>query len=84
LIPADWAANHHGGRNAGLEVARRGHTRRTHAQQLEAEANELTEIANAHLLRHSELKQAAVTEVDQVDYLFHRLFAMIHLLLKRR
>lgn len=52
--------------------------------RLEAEAKELTEIANAHLLRHSELKQAAVTDVDQVDYLFHRLFAMIHLLLKKR
>jgi hypothetical protein len=53
-------------------------------RRLESEAKELTDIANAHLLRHSELRQAAVTEVDQVDYLFHRLYAMIHLLLKKR
>lgn len=52
--------------------------------RLEAEAKELTDIANAHLLRHSELKQAAVIDVDQVDYLFHRLFSMVHLLLKKQ
>lgn len=52
--------------------------------RLEAEAIELTSIANAHLLRHSELKQTAVTDVDQIDYLFHRLYAMVHLLLKKR
>lgn len=52
--------------------------------RLEAEARELTAIANTHLLRHSEIVQAPVTDVDLVDYLFHRLFALIHLLLKKR
>lgn len=51
--------------------------------RLEQEAKELTDIANAHLLRHSEVKQVPVIDVDQVDYLFHRLFALIHLLLKK-
>jgi hypothetical protein len=51
---------------------------------LEAEARELTTISNAHLLRHSELAQAPVTDVDQIDYLFHRPFSMIQLLLKKR
>jgi hypothetical protein len=52
--------------------------------RLEEEARELTDIANAHLLRHSEVHQAAVIDVAQVDYLFHRLFAMINLLLQKQ
>lgn len=52
--------------------------------RLEAEARELTKIANAHLLRHSELVQVPVIDVAEIDYLFHRLFAMINLLLKKR
>lgn len=52
--------------------------------RLEAEARELTQIGNTHLLRHSEVTQIPVTDVDQVDYLFHRFFAMIHLLLKKQ
>ena len=60
----------------------------THSQpmrdRLEAEARELTKIANAHLLRHSELVQVPVIDVDEIDYLFHRFFALIDLLLKKR
>lgn len=52
--------------------------------RLEADARQLTEIGNSHLIRHHEVAQIAVTDVDQVDYLFHRLFAMITLLLRRR
>lgn len=52
--------------------------------RLEDESRELTKIANAHLLRHSEVVQVPVTDVDQVDYLFHRFFAMVHLLLKKQ
>lgn len=52
--------------------------------RLEKEALELTDIFNAHLLRNSEMRQSAIFDVDQVDYLFHRMFAMIHLLLKKR
>lgn len=51
--------------------------------RLEFEARQLTEIGNNHLIRHHEQAQIAVTDVDQIDYLFHRLFAMITLLLRK-
>jgi hypothetical protein len=52
--------------------------------RLEAEAKELTEIGNSHLIRHSEVRQVPVIDVDHVDYLFHRLFAMIQLMLRKQ
>ena len=52
--------------------------------RLEEEARELTGIGNSHLIRHSEVTQVPVIDVDQVDYLFHRLFAMIQLLLRKK
>lgn len=52
--------------------------------RLEAEATELNSIGNSHLIRHSEISQVPVIDVDQVDYLFHRLFAMIQLMLRKR
>jgi hypothetical protein len=53
-------------------------------ERLETEATELNSIGNSHLLRHSEIRQVPVIDVDQVDYLFHRLFAMIQLMLRKR
>lgn len=52
--------------------------------RLEEEARELTDIGNNHLIRHYEVKQIAVIDVDHVDYLFHRLFAMIQLVLRKK
>ncbi len=52
--------------------------------RLEAEAVELTSIGNSHLIRHSEVNQVPVIDVDHVDYLFHRLFAMIQLVLRKK
>ena len=52
--------------------------------RLEAEAIELTAIGNSHFIRHSEVNQVAVIDVDHVDYLFHRLFAMIQLMLRKK
>lgn len=52
--------------------------------RLETEAAELTAIGNSHLIRHSEANQVAVIDVDHVDYLFHRLFAMIQLMLRKK
>jgi uncharacterized protein YifE (UPF0438 family) len=52
--------------------------------RLETEASELTAIGNSCLIRHSEVNQVAVSDVDFVDYLFHRLFAMIQLLLRKK
>lgn len=53
-------------------------------ERLEIEATELNSIGNSHLIRHSEISQVPVIDVDQVDYLFHRLFAMIQLVLRKK
>ena len=50
---------------------------------LEKEARELTQIGNSHLLRHHEVSQTPVIDVEHVDYLYHRLFAMIELVIRR-
>ncbi len=48
----------------------------------EKESRELTDIGNAFQIRHSETSQVRIQEILHVDYLFHRLFAMIQLLLE--
>ena len=53
-------------------------------ERLENEAQELNSIGNSHLIRHSEVNQVPVIDVAQVDYLFHRLFAMVQLVLKKK
>lgn len=53
-------------------------------KRLETEATELNSIGNSHLIRHSEISQVPVIDVGQVDYLFHRLFALIHLILRKK
>lgn len=52
--------------------------------RLETEARELNDIGNSHLIRHYEVQQLPVIDVDHVDYLFHRLFAMIQLMLRTK
>jgi AbiJ N-terminal domain 4 len=51
---------------------------------IEAEARELTEIGNAFMIRHTEVNKTPIADIKHVDYLFHRMFAMITLLLKAR
>lgn len=51
---------------------------------LDDEARTLTEIGNSFHIRHSEVTQSAITDSTHVDYLFHRLFSIIHLFLKKR
>ncbi|MBN8735895.1 MAG: hypothetical protein J0H27_06470 [Xanthomonadales bacterium] len=50
----------------------------------DTEAQELTSVSNSHLILHSEVNQVPVIDADQVDYLFHRVFAMIQLRLNRK
>lgn len=50
---------------------------------LEKEARELTEIGNSFHIRHSEVSQTPLTFSAHVDYLFHRLFALVLLLLRK-
>lgn len=51
-------------------------------ERLEREAKELTEIGNAFMIRHSEVGKVPITASGHVDYLFHRMFAMIDMLLR--
>ncbi len=51
---------------------------------LETEAKEITRIGNDFHIRHFEANRSAIERPEQVDYLFHRLFALIHLLLFAR
>lgn len=53
-------------------------------ERLENESIELTYIGNNFLIRHSEIGKPPVETIEQVDYLFHRLFAMIIFVLARR
>ena len=50
-------------------------------QMLDTEAKELTRIGNMFQIRHTETTQEPLTNSDHVDYLFHRLFALIRLIL---
>ena len=50
-------------------------------EHLDMEARELTCIGNKFRIRHSETDKEPLDEPHHVDYLFYRLFAMIHMLL---
>ena len=49
---------------------------------LEAEARELTRIGNDFQIRHSEINKIVINNDPDVDYLFHRLFSLIFLLMR--
>jgi hypothetical protein len=51
---------------------------------LEQEARALTDVGNRFQIRHSETSQVPLRRNDHVDYLFHRLFALIWLVLRAR
>jgi hypothetical protein len=51
-------------------------------QHLEEDAHKLTAIGNGLMIRHTEVGKPAIIESVQNDYLFHRMFALILLLLK--
>jgi hypothetical protein len=51
---------------------------------VEAEANELTRIGNAFMIRHTETNRTPLVQSEHVDYLFHRLFALIWMILRSR
>jgi hypothetical protein len=53
-------------------------------EALEKEARELTDIGNKFQIRHSETSQRALEKLEHVDYLFHRCFAMIFMLMAVR
>ena len=46
------------------------------------EARSLTEIGNTFRIRHAETTQEILSGAEQIDYLFHRMFSFIRLVLK--
>lgn len=50
-------------------------------ERLETEARELTDIGNDFMIRHSETDRHPLTDDRHVDYLFHRMFSLVYLLL---
>ena len=53
-------------------------------EDLEKEAKELTNIGNSFQIRHSEVGKEKIHTSSHVEYLFHRLFSIIHLIIKTR
>lgn len=51
-------------------------------QAIENEANALTAIGNEFMIRHTETTKTPIVESTHVDYLFHRMFSLIRMLLK--
>ena len=51
-------------------------------ERLETEATQLTDIGNKFMIRHTETDKVPIVASEQVDYLFHRMFAAIRLVLK--
>jgi len=49
---------------------------------LEDEANYLTGVGNTFMIRHTEVGKTPIASQEQVDYLFHRMFALIRLILR--
>jgi hypothetical protein len=50
---------------------------------LENEARVLTDIGNHFMIRHAEINKTPIVDEEHVDFLFHRLFSVIRLLLKK-
>jgi len=52
-------------------------------ERLNTEATELNSIGNNFMIRHARSSVTPITSEEQVDYLFHRLFSLIWLILKK-
>lgn len=50
---------------------------------LEVEARSLTDIGNNFRIRHAEVGKTPITDDEEVDFFFHRMFALIRLLLRK-
>ena len=59
-----------------------GKDSRKFREALKREAEELTWIGNKFAIRHSEVGQEPLAKDEHVDYLFHRLFSLIWMILK--
>ncbi|QTA81299.1 Uncharacterized protein dnl_36320 [Desulfonema limicola] len=50
---------------------------------IDAEAISLTKVGNTFQIRHSEIGQIEINRSEQIDYLFHRLFSLILLAIRK-
>ena len=50
---------------------------------LEAEAEALTKIGNQLQIRHTEVKTEPISDSNHIDYLFHRMFSFLLLILRK-
>jgi len=55
-------------------------TETTLRARLEEEARQLTDIGNTFMIRHSEVNKVPIQESKHIDWLFHRMFSLIYLL----
>jgi hypothetical protein len=51
--------------------------------RIDKEAQALTELGNNFMIRHSEIGKPIISDAESLDYLFYRLFALMHLLLRK-
>jgi hypothetical protein len=61
----------------------RASAERTFRELLENEARQLTDTGNTFMIRHTEVDKIQINDPEHVDFLFHRLFALIRLLLRK-
>lgn len=68
-----------------VQILLNGASREPHFRKvLETDARALTDIGNQFHIRHFETNRTEITSVEHYDYLFHRLYALVHLLLFSR
>jgi hypothetical protein len=51
-------------------------------QTLRTEAQELSDIGNSYMIRHTEVGKTELASPEQVEYFFHRMFSLIRLILR--
>ncbi len=50
---------------------------------LEQDARQMTDVGNKFQIRHTETDKIPISDKDQIDYLFHRLFGLIAMILAK-
>lgn len=70
-------------KTAAAALLKKAASQQQYFDVLDAEAKALTSIGNNFRIRHHETNKTELADGEQVDYFFHRLFALILLLLRK-
>ena len=70
-------------RESTRRILNRGSAEPNFRTVLETEARDLTDIGNKFMIRHAEVGKIPIADDEHVDFLFHRMFAAIRLLLRK-